>query len=103
MRRSRSQGVLLAACLQAASLAAAAWLVASPPALAAATAQPPSREEGWRQVKKLADGGSFEKAMRLAAELREQARAAGDEEGWTFWLARETQLRTAWHGARTGA
>jgi alpha-2-macroglobulin len=131
MRPTRTPAVVPAACLPALVLAASWWLAAaapsafsspvwassaallpsSPPGAGSTAAVEPaptapapvSAKVGWQRVEALAERRNFEPAIRLAAELRERARAAGDEAGWLHALVRETQLRIAWHGYQAAA
>jgi hypothetical protein len=84
------------------ALAAAALLTALLAALPA-RAVPRARHarDPWQRLERLVGESKLEQAARLAAELRDQARAAGDEAGWTRGLVRETQVRIALHGHET--
>ena len=55
----------------------------------------------WKELDGLVDEHKLEAASRLAQEIREAARAAGEVESWTRGLIREVQLRTALHGFET--
>jgi uncharacterized protein YfaS (alpha-2-macroglobulin family) len=70
-----------------------------PPARAAPRAR--SAKDSWQRLERLVGESKLEQAARLAAELRDQARARGDEAGWTRGLVRETQVRIALHGHET--
>ncbi|MBI5546452.1 MAG: hypothetical protein HY901_21430, partial [Deltaproteobacteria bacterium] len=52
----------------------------------------------FKEIDRLAGEQKMEAAAKMAAELREAARAAGDEEGWARALVKESQLRAALHG-----
>ncbi|MFZ2054828.1 MAG: alpha-2-macroglobulin family protein [Candidatus Aminicenantales bacterium] len=54
-----------------------------------------------KRIDQLIDEQKFEAAAKEAARLREQARGAGDDAGWTWALIKEVQLRTALHGYET--
>ncbi|HVT60280.1 MAG TPA: MG2 domain-containing protein [Thermoanaerobaculia bacterium] len=97
---SRTPSVLWAAALLLLALAAApAGSTASARLARAAPGETPRakaapRQEGWNQFKQLVAKGKLQQASRLAAALRDQARAAGDEKGWLRGLVRQTQLLT---------
>ena len=55
----------------------------------------------WADIDKLIAEQKFQAAADAVAELREAARAAGDNDDWTRALVQEVQLRTALHGYET--
>jgi uncharacterized protein YfaS (alpha-2-macroglobulin family) len=55
----------------------------------------------WKDVDKLVSEQKLEAASEAAAKLREEAKHAGDEAGWTKALVRETELRIALGGYET--
>ncbi|MCK5376093.1 MAG: hypothetical protein KAJ97_03360, partial [Acidobacteria bacterium] len=93
-----------------------AVVIVSTAALKALNAQGPPPEPGseqvtiapggegsvsWNDVDQLISEQKFEAAAEAVAEIREQARAAGDAEEWTRALVEEVKLRTALHGFET--
>lgn len=72
--------------------------------LAAATthaATPADSAEGFKRLERLIDGEKFAAAARLAREIGDRSRTAGDEASWTRALIREAQLRVALEGYET--
>ncbi len=57
-----------------------------------------TRVTDWNEIERLIDEQRYEAAAERVAEVRERARAAGDDEAWTRALVQEVQLRTALHG-----
>ena len=55
----------------------------------------------WKEIDRLVSEQKLEAAAEAVAQMRERARHAGDEAGWTKALVRETELRIALHGYET--
>ena len=68
--------------------------------LAALGAEPPP--DPWKQIEALLTEGQLAAAADAAAQVREEARKAGDEATWTRALIQETQLRVATSGHAEG-
>ncbi len=58
-------------------------------------------QQDWTEVERLISEQKFEAAAEQTGKLRQAARGAGDEEGWTRALIKEVQLRTGLHGIET--
>ncbi|MEO1367034.1 MAG: MG2 domain-containing protein, partial [Acidobacteriota bacterium] len=64
----------------------------------AAVAQQEKAMARWQEVDRLVDEQKYQAAATITEELLAEARAAGDEAGWTRALIKTTQLRLALHG-----